>query len=106
MLHIVAAGVTILTTDSTYVWKFVSGWNLTIAYGVFLWFHEFFVGGPHETDNLFSNFNLINWTSFLVNIGITGYAGYKDDTYPEAYISNIICSVFGITFSILTDRLY
>ncbi len=97
---------TILTTDSTYIWKFVSGWNLIIAYGVVLWFHEFLVGGPHETDNLFSNFNLINWTSFLANLGITGYAGYSDQTHPEAFITNIFCSIVGITFSILTNRWY
>ena len=76
LLHFIAASITIFYTDSTDFWWYSSIWSLAIGYAVILWFHEFLIGGPYEKDNLYSNFNRINCLSFVILLGLTGYAGY------------------------------
>ena len=83
------------------IWKFTMIWNAFTAFFIFVWFHEFILGGPTEPDNMFDNYTLTSYIALGVLGAATAWAGRRDEStsYPITFTVNFIAVVFGFWVS-------
>ena len=75
------------------MWVVAMGWGGFMTYFFGIWFHEFWVGGPHEPDSIFDDFILTGYIAFG---GLTALVIANLKTaYPMTFTSNLLACVFG-----------
>ena len=84
-------------------WRLSLFWNGFAAYFIMTWFHELPVGGMNEPDNLIGDWNGMNLFTWLVSIGVSGYALYADRkavvAHPLAQTASIVTIAIGLWYN-------
>ena len=96
---------TATTSTNGYIWSILGGWSIFAALTQLLWFHEFFRGGPEQTDNVYGSFNKVAFRVYLINFVMLGAGfGLDSSNHPVSLATNGVTLIFGFLISYLVKQ--